>query len=463
MLAKMSAKMSGLIKLFNERLEKSPLENGINIEKLSKVQLLGLFSMATIVAIVAISLAVSNQTPTTTQPIAEKNLNKALNINLASFDLLVMDGKTQLLNLRSASERLALVNSPIASIHSYSVEVEGVSLAAFKNRNEAQMTLDELLLSASREDILVDAKGFNESFSISEKRVSATKFSKFANVNATIQIIKKGKSTSENYVIKEQDTLGLIASQNGISIDQLNSMNPEISSQKYLKVGQHLKIKHEKPYLSTKIVGERVAKNEVKPTDVYVNSDKLYIGETKVLEAGKSQIVESRLKLTLVNGEIVDKTIISQITIQKMEPNTIAKGTKQIVIAKSNSKVSSNLGRPARKYMIFSRYGKRGSGFHTGIDLSMPSGSPIYSAESGTVVFSGNQGSYGLVVTIDHGKGIKTLYSHNSKNLVSVGDVIEKGQLIAKSGQTGRATGPHLHFEVRKNNIPLNPERFLNF
>jgi len=99
--------------------------------------------------------------------------------------------------------------------------------------------------------------------------------------------------------------------------------------------------------------------------------------------------------------------------------------------------------------------------FHSGVDISNKSGSDILAAGSGVVTYAGYNGSFGRVVMISHGYGYTSLYAHNSKNLVSVGDQIQAGQVIAKVGSTGRSTGPHVHFEVRLDNTPINPLELL--
>jgi murein DD-endopeptidase MepM/ murein hydrolase activator NlpD len=96
--------------------------------------------------------------------------------------------------------------------------------------------------------------------------------------------------------------------------------------------------------------------------------------------------------------------------------------------------------------------------FHTGVDVAAQEGSAILAAASGTVVRAGRRGGYGNAVEIDNGHGVSTLYGHASTLSVKEGDRVSKGQPVAFVGHTGRATGSHLHFEVRKDGKPTNPE-----
>lgn len=99
--------------------------------------------------------------------------------------------------------------------------------------------------------------------------------------------------------------------------------------------------------------------------------------------------------------------------------------------------------------------------FHRGIDIANSTNTNIVAAASGVVTFSAYNGSYGNMVLISHGNGYSTIYAHNRENLVEVGDKVRKGDVIAKMGSTGRSTGPHVHFEIRKNGEPINPKDLL--
>lgn len=99
--------------------------------------------------------------------------------------------------------------------------------------------------------------------------------------------------------------------------------------------------------------------------------------------------------------------------------------------------------------------------YHAGIDIGVDEGVPVHAADGGTVVWSGWMGGYGYAVVIDHGNGLSTLYGHNSELVVSEGEAVGKGQVIAYAGSTGNSTGPHVHFEVRVNGDPVDPMGYL--
>lgn len=110
---------------------------------------------------------------------------------------------------------------------------------------------------------------------------------------------------------------------------------------------------------------------------------------------------------------------------------------------------------------VTSEFGPRWGRLHEGIDIAGVTGTNIVAAKAGVVTFAGWLGGYGRTLIIDHGGGLQTLYGHNSALLVDEGHRVERGQVIARLGNTGLSTGPHLHFEVRVNGEPVNPRRYL--
>ncbi|MGI9236901.1 MAG: M23 family metallopeptidase, partial [Woeseiaceae bacterium] len=124
-------------------------------------------------------------------------------------------------------------------------------------------------------------------------------------------------------------------------------------------------------------------------------------------------------------------------------------------------------GRPVGSGWISSYFGKRTDPFtgkpanHTGVDFAGTMGAEIIAVADGVVTWASDRYGYGIMVEINHGSGYSTRYAHNSENLVSVGDEVKKGQIVALMGETGRATGPNLHFEVLHNGSRVNPVKFI--
>jgi murein DD-endopeptidase MepM/ murein hydrolase activator NlpD len=124
-------------------------------------------------------------------------------------------------------------------------------------------------------------------------------------------------------------------------------------------------------------------------------------------------------------------------------------------------------GRPVRAGFISSYFGERQDpftghqAFHRGVDFAGQSGAEVVAVAAGIVTWSGDRAGYGRMVEVSHGNGYITRYGHNSKNLVSVGTTVTRGQSIAEMGSTGRSTGPHVHFEVLKNGRQVDPLTFV--
>lgn len=125
---------------------------------------------------------------------------------------------------------------------------------------------------------------------------------------------------------------------------------------------------------------------------------------------------------------------------------------------------------PGKGGLLWPTDGRAGSGYgyrthpifgtrrmHAGVDIAGPTGQPIIAASAGQVVSAGWRGGYGMAVVIDHGGGIATLYAHQSRILVTAGQVVDAGQQVGEIGSTGQSTGPHLHYEIRQNGSPVDP------
>jgi murein DD-endopeptidase MepM/ murein hydrolase activator NlpD len=140
-----------------------------------------------------------------------------------------------------------------------------------------------------------------------------------------------------------------------------------------------------------------------------------------------------------------------------------------ILIERESQSEFSVSGRPVNRGYISSGFGRRidpftGSlAFHQGVDFSTGStGADVFAVAAGVVTFAGDKAGFGKMVQLDHGNGFETIYAHDQKVLVKVGDVVKKGQVIALSGSTGRSSGPHVHFEVHKNGRVVDPASYIH-
>ncbi len=193
----------------------------------------------------------------------------------------------------------------------------------------------------------------------------------------------------------------------------------------------------------------------------------------KIIEELKNKSSANQEKLTYVEvyeTELKDFTTVENAVASLYVKPEVKKKVVSTTRVTTSSKMSNeykNIGisliRPISG-TITSRFGSRSSvrvGAHTGLDIAAPKGTSIKAAAGGTVIHAGWKGSLGNLVIIDHGNGVQTYYGHCSKILVSAGQKVSQGDIVAKVGSTGNSTGPHLHLEVRVNGVALNPQNYV--
>ncbi len=300
---------------------------------------------------------------------------------------------------------------------------------------------------------------FVENVTIGEVKAPLSKFDGYKQPFELVQDIKRGTDPVEPYTVQEGDSFLDIAEKSGLTVDQILEANPHLLEQKYLVVGQKINLTLNKPLINVKTV-EVISYDA--PIDYEIiehPTDRLFEGEYDVKVEGAKGTSNFVAELVCINGVEQSRNIIS-------EEVVVAPVSRELIVGSKVAPPKKGTGvfiAPSRGYVITSPYGNRSYGFHTGIDLAMPFGSDVKAADGGVVVKAGWRADFGYHIIIDHGDRKSTLYAHCSELLVQPGDKVFQGQRIALSGSSGRSTGPHLHFEIRIDDIPTNPGNYVSF
>jgi murein DD-endopeptidase MepM/ murein hydrolase activator NlpD len=202
-------------------------------------------------------------------------------------------------------------------------------------------------------------------------------------------------------------------------------------------------------------VGEHFAKKAKLNSSEFNFDEQAAVGGSELNEAAKSFTQNELLE---------DMRVLSEkLTLKEKQLELLG-------VFAANKKLSKEVrpaGLPVEKGWLSSFYGYRADpftgkkSFHHGVDIAGKSGTNVLAAASGLVTWAGDKNGYGHLIEIDHGSGYVTRYGHNKKILVKVGDIVKQSDVIAKMGSTGRSTGPHVHFEVLRNNKKVNPRKYL--
>ena len=300
---------------------------------------------------------------------------------------------------------------------------------------------------------------------LTQKLLLATENSSQADMTDEVQHKLTHGLTYSNHKVKEGETLWNISRDFGVSIKTILSSNQDVLSSdgSNLKVGITLRIPNMRGIFIKAAKGDTISKiakryNIPKKNILIANkktSDKLRIGEKLFLPGVRDvrTAKERHVKVEVTTRR--GKKIKRYISVSEGR-STPWKGYFAWPL-RSRIALSSRFGVRRSPF----RRGRRRTAFHAGIDLRAPRGTPIYASAPGQVTFSGWRSGYGKTVEITHSNGIKTIYAHCTRLLARTGQSVGMGQTVGTVGATGRATGSHLHFEVRVNGIPRNPFSYL--
>ncbi len=261
------------------------------------------------------------------------------------------------------------------------------------------------------------------------------------------------------YTVQEGDYLSTIAKKLGMTSSQLKALNPDVKETQ-LYEGLKLNVSVPEVYLGVKVVETQTYTKSIDFSVKRISTNTLAKGTTKVKTAGVKGKKQVTTEITYIDGVKTKTETVDSVVIKEPVTKEIYVGTKKV--ASNGDGISSGtFRRPISGGYVSCAYG--GYAGHKGVDLTMSGayGKSVYAADGGTVIFSGWSGGYGNLVKIKHSNGYVTYYAHMSARLVSTGDKVSRGQTIGRIGSTGNSTGPHLHFEIRKNGVALNPMKYI--
>ncbi|MBE6880567.1 MAG: M23 family metallopeptidase [Ruminococcaceae bacterium] len=283
-----------------------------------------------------------------------------------------------------------------------------------------------------------------------------------------IELITSKKVEAAYYTVVDGDSHYLICEKLGITMDELEALNPGIMDEDFvLRAGQKLLKNQEVPFLSVSISRTEVYDVEVPYDTEYTTDDQHYQGVNTTMVAGEYGINQVTAKVYYVNGEETKRDIISTVRTKDPVTEVISQGT----LPPQSSHYSDEEINANTKYIWpveggeLSEWGWWDGGYygHRGVDIVGYYGCDIYAGASGVVSYAGwHSGGFGYLVVIDHPDGFQTWYAHNSEIFVYEGQQVIQGQCIAALGATGIAYGAHCHFEVRYGGERLNPRYYVN-
>ncbi|TQR11532.1 M23 family metallopeptidase [Psychrobacillus soli] len=326
-------------------------------------------------------------------------------------------------------------------------EEELQALEARKGSNEA---LPELKENETRiKDLILNEKVSGVTVEINPEKVVSP--------DDAVKLLLEGTLEKETYKVTAGDVLGTIASKHDLTSAEIMALNPGVTESTLLQIDQELNVTVLKPLINVDVLYEKKAEEVIQHTKKVEETDEMYKGDTKVKQEGSDGKKIATYLVRKENGVEVGQSVIEETILVEPKDHIVLKGTKVIP-----SRGSGQFAWPAEGGYISSKMGYRWGRQHEGIDIARPNGFTIKASDNGIVEAAGWDGTYGNRVIVNHQNGYKTTYAHLSSISVSVGDVVPQGSKLGVMGSTGRSTGTHLHFEVKKNGVTINPLSVLN-
>lgn len=356
----------------------------------------------------------------------------------------------------------------------YALKVDGQVVAYLRDQQSYNEVLNRLKLqyvSQKELDVLANRPALNTLPELQENETRILEVSlmqdvvgeetviaptEVKTVDEVFNLLKNGSLKQEVYKVQQGDVLGAIAKKHNLTTAQLLELNKDVTLTSVLRIGQELNVTVLKPLVTVKVVKESVKPQVVQYKQVTEQDSTMLKGESKLTQKGTDGKKTVSSVTTIVNGTQTATEVKKEVIVKEVVDEVTKVGTKVIPSRGTGSFVWPTNGGYISSYM-----GPRWGSYHRGIDIARPSDYTIKAIDNGVVTAAGWDGSYGYRIIINHNNGFVSLYAHLSKINVKVGQVVAQGSAIGVMGSTGNSTGTHLHLELEKNGVLVNPLSYL--
>ncbi len=368
---------------------------------------------------------------------------------------------------------LALAEAPL--IHACGIFIDGAFLCAVRNESDAVAAFESLIEPVRAKAAKGRTVAFVEEITYVQGLYPDDAKTLWDPV-ALKRTLRTPKSEARYYTVKAGDTLKTVCRAAKTDEASLRALNPGLDPER-LTAGQKLLAAAQTDYVHIKELEFYTYGGVVPFETVRRESDSLRAGTTKLLQTGENGRQVTTAAITYLDGKSVGTSVVSVQQTKAPVPQILLVGTGSPYQSYGDAGGGSNrtgwLWPAVGAYATSSGFGYRsarisGRSFHGGVDIVKPgghsTGAPVIAAAAGRVVEAHNgYRGYGHTVVIDHGGGLCTRYAHMKPGSITVrvGQTVTQGQQIGQIGSTGNVTGPHLHFEVLKNGVQVNPMNYI--
>lgn len=328
------------------------------------------------------------------------------------------------------------VNATISGASRYFATVANAELL---HPSRQQEEIEDGIISMQFDGEIVVYENYVEADSLVEAKAEASE-------------VTKEKETNKLYTVEAGDCLSTIAKACDTTVDSIVSLNALSSQEAPVYTDQQLIVATPEAEISILVTKHETYQENFTAESQVIENGSWYNTEKVVRQEGSAGTREIQAAVTYENGTEVSRNILSEEVLVDAVPQIVEQGTL----------VPPTYIKPIAGGRFTSGFGRRWGRVHKGVDWSTPVGTAVTASCGGTVAIAGTLNGYGYVVYINHSDGSQTRYGHLSKLLVSAGQTVEQGERIALSGNTGRSTGPHLHFEILMDGSQVNPLNYLN-